>query len=683
MSETSSFLDLQEPLSSVSSRYELELGISLLPPSQSLPPSCSRPPDLFGSWALRARMQSDWTGPSPAQLAISTARDHKLAVSRSIYLSDIPPAAERPLTTHRTLRVEEQSNWRVFIPRKSRWKGMWDWCISALLGVSVAQSMLYLSYSDRRFQLEVAEIVIWCLFVLDFLFNFVTDFEDNEEKTVRSYYKIAKRYLKGWLCLDLAALTPLMFLGYPDIEKYLQLLRIFKLNRFFNLIDGSWIQAAVTYVVGNQDIQQVVYIKTATKYAVLVLRQLLVLLAFTFFTGATFFWFSGKIEGNIAFEEEFTSSGSLYERRLLESWYFASTTLCTVGYGDLIAATTTERAFVITMILIGVGVFTVLIGQYNALINEMNTWTRHSANVHDLDQWLIQCETITSKRIPSLLKSQIVRFYEHFWKRDRLGSLSVQWWNCCADQEFAVSPDPLFNQLPRREQEEVISMLFGDLFLRYDSFFPFGNTRYHLALHLAPRFFSPNETILAQGEKPKEVLLVTKGPVHCGLGSGCFFTLLVFYPKLRSLVIGELHILQRTCSPVTYRSGESKPVAGFALPYKAFVALVKTNHRHKMLISAYSRFAIVAQALHSHYTTASGPIEPAEKLHKARFAAKEDLETRLKRLIAAEQTQRERYEARKAELLTAIMERMEVLTGLAVRFMGKMSNSAIVAGKSL
>jgi hypothetical protein len=397
----------------------------------------------------------------------------------------------------------------------------------------VAQSLLYLSYSDRRFQLEVAEIVIWCLFVLDFLFNFVTDFEDNEGKTVRSYYQIAKRYLKGWLCLDLAALTPLMFLGYPDIENYLQLLRIFQLNRFFNLVDGSWIQAAVTYIVGNQDIQQVVFVKTATKYTVLVLRQLLVLVAFTFFTGAAFFWFSGEIEGNDTFEEEFTSTGAKYERRLLESWYFASTTLCTVGYGDLIAVTTAERAFVIMMILIGIGVFTVLIGQYNALINELNAWTRHSAKVHELDQWLIQCETITNKRIPSPLKSQIVRFYEHFWKRDRLGSLCVQWWNCCTDQEFAACPDPMFNQLPKREQEEVISMLFGDLFLRYDSFFPFGHSRYDLALHLVPRFFSPNEVILVQGGKPKEVLLVTKGPVHCGLGSGSFFTLLVFYPKLR------------------------------------------------------------------------------------------------------------------------------------------------------
>jgi hypothetical protein len=155
------------------------------------------------------------------------------------------------------------------------------------------------------------------------------------------------------------------------------------------------------------------------------------------------------------------------------------------------------------------------------------------------------------------------------------------------------------------------------------------------------------------------------------LGSGSFFTLLVFYPKLRSLVIGELHILQRSRSPVTYKSWENKPVAAFALPYKAFLALVKTNHRHKMLISAYSRFAIVAQALHCHYTAGSGPIESAEKLHKAQFTAKEDLETRLKRLVAAEQTQREQYEARKAELLTAIMQRMKVLTGLAVRFMGE------------
>lgn len=546
----------------------------------------------------------------------------------------------------------------------------WDCCISVLLAVSVAQAMLYLSYSDRKSDLQVMEIAVWSVFAVDFVLNFMTDFEDIEGKTVQSYRKIAIRYLKGWFCLDFASLIPLMFFGFPEIENYLQLLRLFKLNRFFNLIDGRWIQAAATHIVGSQDIQQVVYVKTATKHAVLVLRQLLVLLAFTFFTGATFFWFSKNTEENETFEDSFTSTGPEYERRMLESWYFASTTLCTVGYGDLIATTTAERAFVIFMILVGVGVFTVLIGQYNALINEMNTWTRHAEYVQELDQWLVQCEALTNKRISEQLKSKIVRFYEHFWKRDRLGSLAVQWWNCDTHQEFAQSPEPLFNHLPRSEQEEVVGVLFGDLFLRFDGFFPFGRMRYALALHLFPCFFSPKETILAQGEKPKEVLLVTKGSVHCGLGQGSCFTLLVFYPKSRSLVIGELQVLQHTHSPVTYKAGEDRSVAAFALPYKAFLTLVMANNHREMLISAYSRFAVVTKALHSnHFATFYR--KPAEKLHKARFCPSLDYETRLKRLKETEKLQKQQYEERKTELLDAIRNRVEILTGLAQRFLRK------------
>lgn len=667
MSDSSSFLDLQEPLSDYSSRFELELGVALLPSSEALPPHSSRPADLFGSWALRMRQRSDWTGPRATQLAISTTRDFKLGVSRSIHLSDLPPSAEALLVTRRTMIEEERG---VYIFWRSKWKVGWDCCISVLLAVSVAQSLLYLSYSDRRFQLQVAEIVLWAVFAVDFLLNFVTDFEDKEGKTVRSYREIAIRYLRGWFCLDFAALIPLMFIGFPEVENYFQLLRIFKLKRFMNLIDGSWIQAAVTYIVGNQEIQQVVYVKTVTKYAVLVLRQLLVLLAFTFFIGASFFWFSRNTEDNDTFEEEFTSTGSQYERKMLESWYFAATTLCTVGYGDLVATTTAERAFVIAMILVGVGVFTILIGQYNALINEMNTWTRHSENVQELDQWLMKCEALTNKRISALLKSKIVHFYEHFWKRDRLGSLAVQWWNCDTAQELATSPEPLFHQLPRSEQEEVVTMLFGDLFLRFDSFFPFGRTRYALALHLVPYFFSPKETILAQDEKPKEVLLVTKGCVHCGLGQSSCFNLLVFYPQNRPLVIGELQVLQRTRSPVTYKAGESRSVTAFALPYKAFLALVMENNHREMLISAYNRFSVVAKALNSHYLATSYR-EPADKLHKARFWSERNLETRLKQLKEAKKLQKQRYEERKIYLLDAIRSRIETLTALAQRFLAQ------------
>lgn len=529
----------------------------------------------------------------------SSSLDKKLGGSRSFTQEDLPPTALYSSKIFLILPLPSSPARRgLFIPHNHRLKATWDVFMSLVLTFSSIESLLYVSYEDHGFAMNDLDPPIWCLFVMDLVITFCTDYRDQDGGIVRSYRRIAGRYLKSWLLIDLIALTPLMFFGHSRLQHYFQLLRILKINRFFRLIDESWVQPLVLSCFASSNSTHTVMVKTVTRFGVTITKQLLVILAFTFFTGAAYYWFATIVAGKV-FAEDFVIRNPKVLERPLESWYFAITTLATIGYGDLVPGNAAGRLFVVIMIIGGLGVFTVIIGQYNALINEVHAWRRNDNAVDELSHWVLQCE-VAIKRIPERLKTRISAFYEHYWQSDRLGSISVPWWTCHSCSDFTTSPDPVFAQLPRFEQEQVLTLLFGDLFYRYDAFLLPGELRFDLALHLAPRLFQPQEVLGSEGELPKEVLLVTLGLVYCGKGSGNEFSPIISYEN--RLIIGDLQILMKRPLIATYKAGGKRPVAAFAIPSKPFRAILTQKHPKQLqaiLVSANRRLNIVKQAFQS------------------------------------------------------------------------------------
>ena len=61
--------------------------------------------------------------------------------------------------------------------------------------------------------------------------------------------------------------------------------------------------------------------------------------------------------------------------RLIKVWYFAITTLSTIGYGDFSPVSTNERLIASFILLFGVAVFSFIMGQFiEILMNYKSLW---------------------------------------------------------------------------------------------------------------------------------------------------------------------------------------------------------------------------------------------------------------------------------------------------------------------
>jgi voltage-gated potassium channel len=98
----------------------------------------------------------------------------------------------------------------------------------------------------------------------------------------------------------------------------------------------------------------------------------------------------------------------------IKAFYWAMTTLTTVGYGDIVAKLPQQMIFAACTQLIGVGVFGFVLSNIASLLSQLDAAREHHMN--NLDQ----IETfMTSYKIPLDLKSRVRSYYHYLWKEHR------------------------------------------------------------------------------------------------------------------------------------------------------------------------------------------------------------------------------------------------------------------------
>lgn len=221
-----------------------------------------------------------------------------------------------------------------------------------------------------------ADTLIDILFAVDIIINLNSAFynEDNQLETSRKY--IFLNYLKTWMFLDICALLPYhIFQSNPTsssssskLIKMIRLLRLYRLFKIYHLIKQF-------KNAGNSEEPQMIkegfVINEALKH--LIKFSLKTLIAIHVIS--CFWYFSAKIQDfepntwvvRMNFEEY--SLGQLY----LRSFYWAFTTLSTVGYGDIHPENNAEMLIAIAWMLFGICFFSYTLGILSSMLLSQNT----------------------------------------------------------------------------------------------------------------------------------------------------------------------------------------------------------------------------------------------------------------------------------------------------------------------
>jgi len=230
------------------------------------------------------------------------------------------------------------------------------------------------------------------IFTMDIFFNFHTAYF-KRGNLITSHSKIAKRYLKTWFIIDFLAAFPFFVFGgnmnvnsdnlVGSHQQILTAIRLVKIFRLFRLFKLRPILYKFRIFFGSA--------KTQGPYELI--RLLIVALIFAH-------WLACSWHLLAIYEIEYIHSATtwLEEKGLLDanaytrylySLYWAIATILTVGYGDIVPASTAELWFTIVAMLIGCGIFAYVLSTIGNIIREYHQEKANlRSSIHTINRFM-------------------------------------------------------------------------------------------------------------------------------------------------------------------------------------------------------------------------------------------------------------------------------------------------------
>jgi voltage-gated potassium channel len=224
----------------------------------------------------------------------------------------------------------------------------------------------------------------------------------------------------------------------------------------------------------------------------------------------------------------------------LRAWYYCTTTLTTIGYGDITPETNAETVYAIVIMIFGVAMYSYVIANVANLIANLHPSTvRYHETMERLSAFM------NYRRIPKELQAKVREYHAHVW-----------------DQRLGYEESNFLDALPSGLMTEVT------LYLRHDVIqkVPFlkgasEDLVRELALALRQAIVTPGEYIFRLGEHGNAMYFISEGNVEvtgkdgteviATLGEGDFFgemALLLNRPRtasVRSVGYSDLYMLDK------------------------------------------------------------------------------------------------------------------------------------------
>lgn len=344
----------------------------------------------------------------------------------------------------------------------------------------------------------IIEILITAVFIVDPFVKFASARQRGPE--------FVRRYVRTWLPFDvISALPILLFIG----DSPASLLMLVKIIPVF----GSLSQWRLQLRRGSNVVRfvQFAYILAIVIHLVacgwLVLRS---------------------------------QGGEVSEDRYLESIYWAVTTMCTVGYGDIIPNNSIQMIYATVVMLVGYVLFAYLVGNIASLFNTVDPLRQEHVRTMDQASSFMQYHNV-----PSHLQHRIVDYLGYMWER-----------KVTYDETF------MLDMLPWGLRSEVSMYLRREVIERVP-FFREASESFirEVADSLRPIVVTPGEFVFRFGDRARYMYFISHGSVEVltaegkligTLQTGDFFGEMALLEKrrrgasIRAIEYTDLYVLDAT-----------------------------------------------------------------------------------------------------------------------------------------